>query len=363
MKQKRNSSAPAINQPRKSAREVGLRYVNDNIPGIQRKRNGRSFSYLGRRNQVIRNLTILKRIKALAVPPAWTDVWICPFANGHLQATGRDARGRKQSRYHPRWREVRDETKYSHMIEFARVLPRIRRRVARDLRRRGLMREKVLATMVKLLETTHIRVGNDEYARENKSFGLTTLRDRHVKIRGDNLHFEFRGKSGKTHRLEVEDGRLARIVRNCQSIPGQELFVYVNGDGKPQRINSEDVNGYLRAISGEDVTAKDFRTWAGTVLAATALGELESFKTLSQAKRNVVRAIEEVAHNLGNTPAICRKSYVHPAIFDSYLDRSMLKLYHVRSTKAGKKVSGLRTEEVAVLELLQRQKKSKAGIA
>ena len=265
------------------------------MPGIRREKAGHSFRYRNPRGKAIHSPSTLARIRSLTIPPAWTDVWICPSEHGHLQATGRDARGRKQFRYHPRWREVRDETKYSHMIAFARTLPRIRRRIARDLRRSGLPREKILAAIVRLLDASPIRVGNDEYARTNKSFGLTTMRNRHVKVSGAKLQFLFRGKSSKMHSVDIKDARLAKIVRNCQSIPGQDLFQYADEDGKPQNIGSGDVNAYLRQISGGDFTAKDFRTWRGTVHAATSLKKSGHFDSIAQGKKNIVQAVRETA--------------------------------------------------------------------
>jgi DNA topoisomerase-1 len=298
----------------------------------------------------------LQRIRALAVPPAWTNVWICTREDGHLQATGRDSRGRKQYRYHPRWRAVRDENKYEKLISFAQTLPRIRRKVARDLRRHGLAREKVLAAVVKLLETTLIRVGNDEYARSNGSFGLTTMKDKHAEVKGERIRFEFRGKSGIEHEIDLEDQRLARIVRQCQDLPGQELFQYVDEDGLVCDIDSDDVNDYLRAISGMDITAKDFRTWAGTALAARALQEIEDFDSQAAAKRNITQAIEHVAERLGNTNAVCRKCYIHPAIFDAYMNRSLVKLLKARTEKELRtSLADLSAEEAAVLALLQQR--------
>ena len=289
------------------------------------------------------------------IPPAWTDVWICASANGHLQATGRDARGRKQHRYHPRWREARDETKFTRLIAFARALPKIRRRLANDLKRPGLLRRKVLATVVKLLEVSLIRVGNDEYARDNRSYGLTTMRDHHVDISGARMRFNFRGKSGKKHAIDISDPRLARIVKQCQDLPGQEIFQYIDDDGAQQDVKSEHVNEYLREITGEDFTAKDFRTWAGTVLAAMALRELEKFDTQTQAKKNVLRAIEAVAERLGNTPAICRKSYVHPMVLDAYLDGALLQTVKQRAQEQWTEIGKLRPEEAVVLALLHKR--------
>jgi DNA topoisomerase-1 len=314
------------------------------------------FKYIGPNGRVIRNAAELRRIRALAVPPAWKDVWICPDARGHVQATGRDARGRKQYRYHPQWRTCRDETKYDRMQSFAAALPSIRRRTTADLAKPGLPREKVLATVVQLLEKSLIRVGNEEYARQNRSFGLTTMKDKHVDVKGSTLRFEFRGKSGVRHSVDVNDHRLARIVKQCRDLPGQDLFQYVDGSGRRCDVTSGDVNAYLKEITGRDFTAKDFRTWAGTVLAATALREFRKVDSKAQAKKNVLTAIEAVAGLLGNTRAVCRKSYIHPAIIDCYMDGSMIETLNARATAAVKKMAGkLREEEVAVLALLQRR--------
>lgn len=353
-----NGAVPA---PVESARAAGLRYVSDDMPGIQRVRSGKGFRYVGARGKPVRDEATLLRIRSLAIPPAWTQVWICPLAEGHLQATGRDARGRKQHRYHPRWREVRDSTKYDRMIAFGQALPRIRRRVTRDMARPGLPREKVLATVVRLLETTLIRVGNEEYARQNGSFGLTTMRDQHVQVNGKSLRFSFRGKSGIEHTVDLNDRRLARIVKQCQDVPGQELFQYLDDDGRRRTIDSADVNDYLRKITAAEFTAKDFRTWAGTVLAARALQEFEAFDSQAQAKRNVLRAIETVAKRLGNTKTVCRKCYVHPALLDAYLDGT---LRQTLSQRVEKELLGplarLRPEEAAVLAFLQERLKREA---
>src|SRR5438034_703630 len=302
-----------------AATEAGLRYVTDNTPGYRRKENREHFKYLDSHGKPIRDEERLLRIKRLAIPPAWTDVWICPSPSGHVQATGRDARRRKQYRYHDRWRELRDENKFDRLADFARALPKIRGRVAQDIRLPDLPREKVLATVVRLLERTLIRVGNEEYARENKSFGLTTIRNRHVKVKGDLLRFRFRGKSGRQHEVAITDGRIARIVSKCQDLPGQDLFQYVSDDGEVGNVTSQEVNDYLREITNENFTAKDFRTWAGTILGAIALGAQGEFETKKRAKANVKTAICAVAELLGNTPAICRKCYVHPAIVKPYL--------------------------------------------
>jgi DNA topoisomerase I len=335
-----------------AARAAGLRYVTDARPGIRRKRAGKGFAYVGPDGSSIRDEAELQRIRALAVPPAWTDVWICVDPYGHIQATGRDARRRKQYRYHARWREVRDETKYGRMVAFGRVLPEVRRRVGADLRKDGLPRAKVLAAVVRLLETTLIRVGNEEYAKENRSYGLTTLRDRHVKVRGNVLRFEFVGKGGQRRRVDLRDAKLARLVKRCQDLPGQELFQYVDDDGEVRDVGSEDVNDYLREITGQEFTAKDFRTWAGTVMAALALAELEPFGSQRQAKKNVVSAIEQVAERLGNTPAVCRKCYVHPQVIDAYLDGTPILI-----DRSAKRSRGLSGEERAVLRFLKRRLK------
>jgi DNA topoisomerase-1 len=308
---------------REAAREAGLRFTTDARPGISRRRAGRGFSYRDPDGGTIRDTATLARIRSLAVPPAWTDVWISPDPRGHLQATGRDARGRKQSRYHPDYRASRERVKYDRMLAFARLLPRIRERVDADLARQGLPREKVLAAVVRLLELTLIRVGNDEYARLNRSFGLTTLRDRHAHVRGSQVRFRFRGKSGVMQDVTIRDRRLARVVGRCQDLPGQELLQYVDDDGEIRDVGSEDVNAYLRDIAGEDVTAKDFRTWAGTVLAYRALMALQPGATEREARRNVVEAVRRTAESLGNTPAVARRSYVHPEVLAAYLDGSI----------------------------------------
>jgi DNA topoisomerase-1 len=345
-----------ITDPVTSARQVGLRYVHDTMPGIRRKRYGERFRYIGPGGQPVRDRETRARITALAIPPAWTDVWICPLPHGHLQATGRDAKGRKQYRYHPRWRAARDETKYTRMIAFGQALPRVRERVRHDLALPGLPREKVLATVVRLLETTLIRVENEEYAKTNRSYGLTTLRNRHVDIAGATLRFHFRGKSGIAHTIGINDRRLVGIVRRCRELPGPELFQYPDDDGERRSVDSGDVNDYLREITGEDFTAKDFRTWAGTVLAAMALQEFEHFASETQAKKHIVTAIERVAERLGNTPNVCRKCYVHPAVLDAYRDGTMLETVKQRAEQEmAETLSGLKPEEAAVLALLQQR--------
>ena len=339
--------------PREAAREAGLRYISDAVPGIRRRKSGRGFAYFGPDDRAIRDTATLRRIKRLAVPPAWTDVWICPTPNGHLQATGRDARGRKQYRYHDRWREVRDEEKYGRLLHFGRALPRIRARVRRDLEKPGTPREKVLAAVVRLLDRTLIRVGNEEYARENNSYGATTLQEHHVDVDGSLLKIRFRGKAGRQHRIGLRDRRLARLVKQLQELPGQELFQYVDDDGEVRPVTSEDVNEYLRETTGQGFTAKDFRTWAGTVLGLHALARLDQPESQRQAKRELSEAIRWVAALLGNTPAVCRKCYVHSAVIQAYLD-GKLEAAPERELEAmlSDVEEGLRPEERAVLRFL-----------
>lgn len=346
---------------RNAAKSAGLRYVSDSKPGIRREGDSANgFHYLAPDGSEITDEAVLCRIRKIGIPPAYTDVWICPHANGHLQASGRDAKGRKQYRYHAKWRVTRDENKYDRMLAFGDALPMIRTRVAADLARRGLSREKVLATVVRLLEMTRIRVGNEEYAEANKHYGLTTLRNRHVSVRGGTLHFSFVGKSGVRHRLELKSRKLAKIVQNVRDLPGQELFQYVDaetGDIKP--IHSEDVNEYLREISGESFTAKDFRTWAGTVLCAMELAAFECAPTASKVKENVVQAIKSVASHLGNTPAVCRKCYIHPIVLDTYTNVGFPDSLRVMPTVNADVVPNtLLPEERAVLQLLRDQTKS-----
>jgi DNA topoisomerase-1 len=352
MPARRSVKRPDIQQaPEVSAAEAGLRYVSDITPGIRRRKRGRSFSYVDSSGKVLKDAGQLERIRKLAIPPAYTDVWICSDPRGHIQATGRDARGRKQYRYHPRWRETRDETKFTRLLAFAEVLPRMRETVEADLGLPGLPRKKVLATVVRLLEWTCIRVGNEEYARSNKSFGLTTLKDQHVEVTGSRIRFEFRGKSGKAHACDITDRRLARIVARCQAIPGQELFQYLEEDGSRQAISSEDVNGYIRDIAGDDFSAKDFRTWTGTMLAAAALRELGPAGSVKEAKASFVKAIDQVSVQLNNTRAVCRKYYIHPALFDSYSEGTLLEQYERELKRA--RAKGLEKEEAAVLAILR----------
>jgi len=348
------SEIQTIVDSRDAAESAGLTYVSDDERGIRRKRVGKGFVYLKPNGEPVRDAATLERIRKLAIPPAYTDVWICLKANGHIQATGRDAKGRTQYRYHPGFREVRESTKYEHMMEFARALPRVRAKLAEHMGLRGLPREKVLATVVHLLETTLIRVGNNDYAKANKSYGLTTLRDPHVKVDGSELRFQFKGKSGKTWRLQVKDRRVAKIVKACQDLPGQELFQYVDENGERKDVTSADVNAYLKEITGRDITAKDFRTWAGTVLAALALQEFETFDTEAKAKKNVRAAIERVASRLGNTPTICRKCYIHPEILSSYAEGAMLlEVKNQLEAELREDLASLKPEEAAVLGLLE----------
>mgnify|MGYP000922300723 CR=1 FL=1 len=339
--------------PSDTAEAVGLRYVTDAGRGIQRRRIGRGFVYLRWNGGLIRDEATLNRIRALAIPPAWENVWICPRPNGHLQATGNDARGRKQYLYHTRFRETRDRWKFGRLIAFAASLPAIRSRVEADLARRGLPREKVLATVVKLLETTLIRVGNDEYVERNRSFGLTTMRDQHAKIGTTRIRFEFRGKGGKEHEIHVVAPRLARIVRQCQELPGQRLFVYFDAESKVRAVTSQDVNKYLREISGQDFTAKDFRTWAGTALTAWALGRRPPPHSQRAGRRYVNEAVAEVADQLGNTKTVCRNSYIHPEIIRAYLDRRLHGMLELCFGRARQRRRGLAREEAAVLYLLE----------
>jgi DNA topoisomerase I len=343
-----------IVDPKDAAESAGLRYVSDARPGVLRRKAGTGFAYTRADGSKLTEKDVRKRIRALAIPPAWTKVWICPFADGHIQATGRDAKGRKQYRYHPDFREVRESTKYEHVVAFANVLPAIREKVKEHMALRGLPRKKVLATVVHLLETTLIRVGNDEYAQQNNSYGLTTLKNRHVAVDGNEVCFRFAGKSGKQWSLRIRDRRIAKIIKACQELPGQELLQYVDEFGNCQDVSSTDVNDYLKDITGKDITAKDFRTWAGTVLAAMALHELESFDSAAQAKRNLRAAIENVAGRLGNTPTICRRCYVHPEVLNSYMDgKLILELKEKAESQLRSDIQSLKPEEAAVLALLR----------
>jgi DNA topoisomerase-1 len=350
-----NTSSNTTPTPAKSAQFVGLRYVTDEQPGIRRERCGHGFRYRTAEGQLVRARHTLKRIGSLVIPPAWQEVWICPLDHGHLQATGRDERGRKQHLYHPRWRKTRDQTKYDRLIEFARALPAIRKQLKRDLAREKLCREKVLAAVVRLLEVSLIRIGNDEYARDNKSYGLTTMKNRHATVRGARIKFQFRGKSGKEHIVEIEDRRIARIVRACQDLPGQELFQYVDAAGQKHDVGSGDVNDYLRELTGRDFTAKDFRTWAGTVSVACELQQLGPAELEVEARKNIVAAIHTAAQSLGNTPTVCRNSYIHPAIIAAYLDGSLVsQLNEWKNKTSSNSSSRLQPKEAAVLRFLKR---------
>ena len=336
-----------------SASDAGLHYVNRDAPGIRRVRSGKGFKYSDPQGRAVKDAATLARIRSLVLPPAWTDVWICSDVRGHLQAIGKDERGRIQYRYHPKWREARDETKYSRMMAFGKALPGIRRRIARDMKKAGLPRERVLATVIKLLETTLIRVGNEEYARDNGSVGLTTMKDKHAIINGGNIHFEFKGKSGVKHAIDLHDKRLARIIKQCQDVPGYELFQFIDAEGTHHAITSTEVNAYLKAVAGQDFTAKDFRTWAGTVLAYMALREFEEFDSETQAKKNMLAAIESVAAKLGNTKAVCRKCYIHPVVLDTYLTGQLARTLEQRAnSQFAEGLHQLKSEEAAVLTLL-----------
>lgn len=341
--------------PQDAAESAGLSYVSDEEPGIRRRKSGTGFSYRGPDGETIRDKDTLARIRSLAIPPAYTDVWICPDPDGHVQATGRDARGRKQYRYHPRFREVRESTKFEHMLAFAQALPAIRARVDADMRRPGLSRERVVATIVHLLETTLIRIGNDDYARENRSYGLTTLKERHVAVDGATLRFVFRGKGGKEWNVSVRDRRVARVLRALQELPGQRLFQYRDEEGTRQSVDSAEVNAYLREASGGlPVTAKDFRTWGGTVLATLALQELEGFDSERAAKRHLKEAITRVAARLGNTPTICRKCYVHPEVPSAFLSGELAQaMREAAETALLHEMEGLSAEEAAVVGMLR----------
>jgi DNA topoisomerase I len=352
----------AVVDPKSAAESAGLRYVSDEQAGISRKGAGRGFRYINADGSAVTDKNVLRRIRSIVIPPAWTDVWVCRHRDGHIQATGRDAKNRKQYRYHPAFREIRESSKYEHMIQFADALPRIRAKVREHMALRGLPREKVLATVVHLLETTLIRVGNDDYARQNDSYGLTTLKARHVAVEGTQLRFQFNGKSGKKWSVAIRDRRVAKVIRACQELPGQELLQYVDEEGRQQDVTSADVNAYLREIAGGDITAKDFRTWAGTVLAALALHELEAFDSAAKAKKNIRTAIERVAARLGNTPTICRKCYIHPELINGYLDGSLLLDVKTKAeTELRHELAGMTPEEAAVLASLRTRLEAKAA--
>lgn len=342
-----------VTDPADSAKAAGLRYVSDERPGFTRRRRGKGFVYLDKQGNVIRAEAELARLRALAIPPAWTEVWVCPYANGHIQATGRDAKGRKQYIYHLRWSEVRNETKFEKTLAFSAALPEIRRKIHEDLSRPGLPREKVLSAIVRLLETTLVRVGNEEYARTNDSFGLTTLRDPHVTIDGVTLRFRFKGKSGIEHDIELRDRRLARIVKRCQDLPGQELFQYIDEDGATRTVDSADINEYLRDIAQQDFTAKDFRTWAGTICAVYALKEIGAGSSATETKKNITQAVKQVAKQLGNTPTVCRKYYIHPAVLQAYGEGTLLSIFPTETTADDRPDDGLYPQEIVVMNFLK----------
>jgi DNA topoisomerase-1 len=338
---------------RAAASKAGLRYVTDGVEGIRRRRIGGGWVYFTPTGRRITDVRIRDRLNSLAIPPAWTDVWICPNADGHIQATARDARGRKQYRYHPQYREARDRSKFRRMLEFSEVLPRLREKLERDLRQADLSRKQLLATVVFLLDRTLIRVGNDEYVRENRSYGLTTLRRRHLKIDGSMLRFSFRGKSGVEHSIAVADPRIARIIQRCRELPGEELFQYKEAGGKRHLVTSDDVNEYLKEISGREITAKDFRTWGGTMLAAVELRARGRAASRREADRNVIEAIDKVCERLGNTRTVCRKYYVHPALISAYLLGETVSQPPVMRKTRRKRGAALRRDEVLVLQFLQ----------
>lgn len=347
--------AAIVSDPAEAAEAVGLSYVSDDRPGIQRRRCGKGFTYIGVDGARVSDPQEIQRIKSLAIPPAYKEVWICPSPDGHIQATGRDAKGRKQYRYHPQWQAIRGQTKFNRMLIFSQALPALRGQVKKDLSQSGLPKEKVLAAIIRLMELTQIRVGNEEYARTNQSYGLTTLQDEHVDISGSKMCFHFRGKSGVEHDIELRDRRLARIVKQCQELPGQELFQYIDEAGEQQTVGSTEVNDYLRNITGEDFTAKDFRTWAGTVLAASELAAMEFATSATAAKKQIAQAIKAVAAQLGNRPATCRKYYVHPAILDAYQDQTLLEIMEKHGAIAIEDDCALQPEEIAVVAVLEEQ--------
>lgn len=352
-KQPPPSPAPFSEKTREWARSAGLRYVTGTGSGIRRVRRGAGFVYFLPDGKRVQDAATLERIRSLVIPPAWTQVWICPSENGHIQAVGRDARGRKQYRYHPRYREVRDETKFNRMAEFGAVLPQVRAQVDEDLSLPGLPKQKVVAAIVRLMDETCIRVGNQEYARTNRSFGLTTLRRRHAEVNGDMIHLHFRGKSKQEQDIMLRDRRLSRIVKKCQDLPGQDLFEYQDEDAEPVRVTSSDVNDYLRQISGGEFSAKDFRTWHGTGHMAAQLSALGPAESEAEAKRNIVAAIKETAKVLGNRPAVCRKYYVHPGLLESYMEGTIFAAMENLPAEDSTAVSELRPAEAAVLRLVR----------
>jgi DNA topoisomerase-1 len=340
--------------PDLAAKAAGLRYVSDIMPGFTRRKRGSSFVYLDTQGKILKDQKQLQRIRTLVIPPAWTSVWICPLENGHLQATGRDEKGRKQYRYHEDWNQIRNETKFTKMHVFAEKLPEIRKRVQKDLETSGIGRNKVLAAIVKIMEQTMIRIGNEEYAEKNESYGLTTIRNKHAEVHGPKVRFRFKGKSGKLHDVEIEDRRIAQIVRKCQELQGQELFGYIDEDGNAVDVSSNDVNEYLREITGENITAKDFRTWGGTVQAALAFQELGPHKTKTELKKMMVQAVQRTAACLRNTPSVCRKYYIHPCVFKAYESGSLFKIHASCQKSKRSKIKGLFAEEIFALRLLEK---------
>ena len=350
----------APTDPLASAKFAGLRYATGEGPGIVRRRAGKGFSYVGVDSKPVRDKATLKRIQSLVIPPAWENVWICPVENGHIQAVGRDARGRKQYRYHPRYREVRDEAKYGRMLAFGAVLPKIRKKVNEDLAAPGLPQRKVIAAIVRLLDETWIRIGNDEYAKSNKSYGLTTLKEQHVDVHGDNVRLHFRGKSKQDHDIKLRDRRLAQIVKQLQELPGQELFQYREENGEYVKVDSAHVNDYLREITEDDFTAKDFRTWHGTGQMAQELAALGPADSETAAKHNIVEAVKVTAKRLGNRPAACRKYYIHPAILESYIGQTMFEAMKNVHSGSGSSAAQLRADELVVLRLVEAYASSSA---
>ncbi|MCU7496910.1 MAG: DNA topoisomerase IB [Ignavibacteria bacterium] len=342
-----------ITEPEEVAEAAGLRYVSDTEPGFSRRIQGKGFAYLDKNGNKLTDPKHINRIEALVIPPAWTDVWICPYSGGHIQATGRDQKGRKQYIYHPGWEDIRNTNKFNLMIRFGETLPLIRARVDEDLRRHGLPREKVMAILVRLLEETLIRIGNSEYAKQNDSYGLTTLRNKHMEVEGSKVRFIFKGKSGKQWEVDIENKRLAKLIRQCQELPGQQLFQYLDEQGSRQSVESADVNNYLKEIIGQDFTAKDFRTWGGTVRAARELYSLGPAEAEKDKQKNIVQAIKKVSGALNNTPSVCRKYYIHPEVITAYMDDSLFEKMEMASKSADSSGFGLNAEETAVLNILK----------
>lgn len=356
----RQRSAPDIQaldlqqDPELAAKVAGLRYVTDTMPGITRHKRGAGFVYFDTDGKVLKTEAQLKRIRSLVIPPAWQDVWICPFENGHLQATGKDSKGRKQYRYHADWNRIRNETKFTKMILFAEKLPLIRDRLKKDLSLSGMVREKVLACIVQIMEQTMIRIGNDEYAEENNSFGLTTIQNKHAQVQGRRARFRFKGKSGKFHDVEIEDKRLAQIIRKCQDLPGQKLFGYEAEDGSYVDVSSNDVNDYLKEITSENITAKDFRTWGGTVEAAKTLQKMGPHQTKKELKEFILKTVQRTAERLRNTPNVCKKYYIHPCVFEAFENGKLFQIHASCQRSKARKIKGLFPEEVFALKVLEK---------